>query len=69
MKNRFEKNGQQKNKMDDSANLRARDLKFLPKILKKYLKNRIEKNGRQKNEMADKKKTKWPAQPFYELET
>ena len=54
--------------MADSAILRAGDLKFSPKILKKYLKNRFEKKmADKKNKMADKK-TKWPTQPFYELE-
>ena len=47
--------------MADSAILRARDLKFSPKILKKYLKNRFEKNGLQKSKMANKKK--WSTQP------
>ena len=39
----------------------ARDLKFSPKILKKYFKIDLKK-------MADEK-TKWPTQPSYELET
>ena len=37
-------NGRQKKKMADSVIFRARDLKFSPKILKKYFRNRFEKN-------------------------
>ena len=54
MKNRFEKKWLTKNKMADKKNmansaiLRARDLKFLPKILNKYFKNRFEKNAGKK---------------------
>ena len=35
--------------MADSAILRAKDLKFSPKVLKKNFKNRFEKNVKQKN--------------------
>ena len=48
-----------KNKMVDTAILQARNLKFSPKILRKYFKNRFLKNvnkkkiAYKKNKMAD----------------